>query len=43
VAGTARRPLGGLLAEAASTWAPSPFDVVLTFGKEPDGPWTLGK
>ena len=32
--------LGGLLADAVATWAVSPLDVVLTFGKQPDGPWS---
>jgi hypothetical protein len=32
--------LGALLADAAATWAVSPLDVVLTFGKQPDGPWS---
>jgi hypothetical protein len=31
--------LGPLLADATSSWARSPLDVVLTFGKQPDGPW----
>ncbi len=31
--------LGALLAEAVAMWARSPLDVVLTFGKGPNGPW----
>jgi hypothetical protein len=31
--------VGDLLAEAVSTWARSPLDVVLTNGPQPDGPW----
>jgi hypothetical protein len=31
--------LGPLLADATSSWARSPLDVVLTFGKQADGPW----
>jgi hypothetical protein len=31
--------LGGLLADAAQAWARTPFDMMLTFGKSPDGPW----
>jgi hypothetical protein len=31
--------LGALLRDAVSMWARSPLDVVLTFGKQPDGPW----
>ena len=31
--------LGPLIADATSSWARSPLDVVLTFGKQPDGPW----
>jgi hypothetical protein len=30
---------GIFLAEAVSTWAHSPFEVVLTFGASPSGPW----
>jgi hypothetical protein len=30
---------GRLMADAVSRWSPSPFDVVLTFGTNPDGPW----
>ncbi len=33
--------LGALLADAAASWAASPLDVVLTFGKQPDGAWSL--
>jgi hypothetical protein len=32
--------LGALIADATATWAVSPLDVVLTFGKQPDGPWS---
>jgi hypothetical protein len=32
--------LGPLLADAVATWATSPLEVVLTFGKQPDGAWT---
>jgi hypothetical protein len=32
--------LGDLLSDAVATWALSPLDVVLTFGKQPDGPWS---
>jgi len=32
--------LGGLLSDAVAAWAVSPLDVVLTFGKQPDGPWS---
>jgi|tagenome__1003787_1003787.scaffolds.fasta_scaffold20987407_7 hypothetical protein len=32
--------LGGLLTDAVAAWAKSPFDVALTFGKSPDGPWS---
>jgi hypothetical protein len=32
--------VGGLLSDAIATWAVSPLDVVLTFGKQPDGPWS---
>jgi len=32
--------LGGLLADAAQGWARTPFDLVLTFGKSPDGAWS---
>ena len=31
--------LGPLIADATSSWARSPLDVVLTFGRQPDGPW----
>ena len=31
--------VGALVAEAVSAWAASPLDVVLTFEKQPDGPW----
>ena len=31
--------LGPLLADAVASWAVSPLDVVLTFGKQPDGAW----
>ena len=31
--------LGGLLADAVSMWAASPFDVVFTFAEAPAGPW----
>jgi hypothetical protein len=30
---------GRLIADAAACWTPSPFDVVITFGTCPDGPW----
>jgi hypothetical protein len=32
--------LGGLLTDAIAAWAASPFDVVLTFGKQPDGAYS---
>ena len=31
--------LGVLLRDAVATWARSPLDVVLAFGRQPDGPW----
>jgi hypothetical protein len=31
--------LGALLADAVAMWASSPLDIVLTFGKQADGPW----
>ena len=34
--------LGSLLSDAVAPWAVSPLDVVLTFGKQPDGPWSPG-
>ena len=33
--------VGLLLAQAVASWSDSPFDLVLTFGPAPDGPWRV--